>query len=44
MDYDYDATEGTYGVFCTTIIDGFVWYWDPETDDVSQDASLTAVK
>ena len=44
LDYDYDSTDDTYYVFCTTVIDGFIWYWDPETDDVYQDTDLVAVK
>jgi len=44
VDYDYNSTEDTYTVFCVTIIDGDIWYWDPETDEVYQDASLGKVK
>ena len=44
VDYDYTSTDDSYFVFCTTVIDGFIWFWDPETDDISQDTTLTAVK
>jgi hypothetical protein len=28
---DYDTfNDGTYMIYCTTIIDGNIWYWDPE--------------
>ena len=43
-DYDYDASTDTYLVFCTTIIDGDIWYWDPETDEPYADYSLGKVK
>ena len=42
VDYDYDA--GTYYIYCTTIINGDIYYWDPETDDVSRESGLTNVK
>jgi outer membrane murein-binding lipoprotein Lpp len=44
MDYDYNSTDDVYLVFCTTIINGYLWYWNPETDDITQDTSLIAVK
>lgn len=40
MDYDYDAATETYTIYCTTIFNGSVYYWDPETDDVTRDSSL----
>lgn len=43
-DYDYDEKEDLYFIFCVTIINGDVWYWDPETDELSQDYSLGKVK
>ncbi|MFC1949530.1 hypothetical protein ACFLW0_05100 [Chloroflexota bacterium] len=43
-DYDYDAEEDIYYVFCTTIINGRVFYWDPETDDVFEDDYIGTVK
>ncbi|MFC1984555.1 hypothetical protein ACFLU0_00875 [Chloroflexota bacterium] len=43
-DYDYDDEEGLYFVWCTTIINGRVFYWDPETDDVFEDTVIGTVK
>jgi len=42
--YYYDSYTKTYAVYCTTIIDGDVWYWDPETDEPYPDYSLGKVK
>ena len=44
MDYDYDDTSGLYSVFCTAIIQGEIWFWDPETDVIQRDATLSSVK
>jgi len=43
-DYDYDEGTDDYAMFCITIIDGDIWYWDPETDEPLQDYSLGKVK
>jgi outer membrane murein-binding lipoprotein Lpp len=43
-DYDYDAATDSYMVYCVTIIDGDIWYWDPETDEPYVDYSLGKVK
>ena len=43
-DYDYDAEDDSYLVWCTTIINGRVFYWDPETNDVSEDTVIGTVK
>jgi outer membrane murein-binding lipoprotein Lpp len=42
VDSDYDA--GTYYVWCTTVINGDIYFWDPETDDVYRDSVLTGVE
>jgi hypothetical protein len=42
--YYYDSYTDTYEVYCITIIDGDVWYWDPETDEPYPDYSLEKVK
>jgi hypothetical protein len=42
--YRYDESDGTYSVYCITIIDGDIWYWDPETDQPYADYSLGKVK
>jgi outer membrane murein-binding lipoprotein Lpp len=44
VDYDYDVADDTYAVFCTTLINGYFWYWDPETDEISQDISLLPIE
>jgi len=44
VDYDYDEVEDSYGVWCATIIDGDIWFWDPETDEPLQDYNLGKVK
>jgi hypothetical protein len=43
-DYDYDSEEDTYTVWCVTIINGKIFYWDPETDDVLEEYGLGTVK
>ena len=44
VDYDYDAEDDSYSVWCTTIINGRIFYWDPETDEVFEDNDLGTVK
>lgn len=44
VDYDYDSGTGIYMVYCVTIIDGDIWYWDPETDAVYRESGLTGVE
>ena len=44
MDYDYEEADETYFVFCTTIIDGRILFWDPETDNVTQDITLSLLE
>ena len=41
---DYDATEEEATVWCTTVINGRIFYWDPEDDEVFEDYSLGTVK
>ncbi len=43
-DYDYDEKADLVSVFCVTIINGDIWYWDPETDEPFQDYTLGKVK
>ncbi|MFC1872799.1 hypothetical protein ACFLYV_03680 [Chloroflexota bacterium] len=43
VDEDSDE-EGNAWVFCVTIINGEIWYWDPETDEPIQDDSWGKVK
>ena len=42
--YRYDPEDGTYSVYCIAIINGQIWYWDPETDQPYLDDSLGKVK
>ena len=43
-DYYYDYEVELYSVWCTTIINGRVFFWDPETDDVFEDDVIGTVK
>ena len=36
--------DDLYSAYCSAVIDGETWYWDPETDDVSQDVELVKVQ
>ena len=44
VDYDGPDEEGGYTVFCTTVIDGYIWWWDPETDDIAQQQGLARIE
>jgi FtsZ-binding cell division protein ZapB len=44
MDYDYNSDAETYMVYCTAVIDGFIWFWDPEADDINMDETLMALE
>ncbi len=44
VDYDGPDADGLYLVYCTAVINGFIYFWDPETDEVWQDTSLGSVK
>jgi outer membrane murein-binding lipoprotein Lpp len=44
VDYDYDAQTDSYFVYCVAIINGDIYYWDPETDDVYYEPGLTNVE
>ena len=41
---DYDATEEGAAVWCTTIINGRIFYWDPETNEVFEEYAFGTVK
>ena len=43
-DYDYDPETDLFYIFCVTIINGDIWYWDPETDEPYQEHYLGKVK
>ena len=36
VSFDYDPNEDAVFVYCETVIDGWIWFWDPETDDILQ--------
>ena len=36
-DYDYDIEAEGYVIWCTTVIGGTLFYWDPETDEVFEE-------
>ena len=44
VDYDYDEENEGFTVYCTTVINGYMWWWDPETDDIYEDTTLLSVK
>ena len=44
VDYDYYADYDVAAVWCVTVINGYLFYWDPETDDVYEDFDLGAVR
>jgi len=44
VDYDYTSETGKYLVVCVTIINGDIYYWDPETDEVYHEINLTNVE
>ena len=44
VNYDYDAEDDSYSVWCTTIINGRIFYWDPETNGVFEDNDFGTVK
>ena len=44
VDYDYDEGIDSYFIYCITIINGRIFYWDPETDDVYEEYGLGTVK
>jgi hypothetical protein len=43
-DYDYNPDTSRFLVYCVTIIDGDIWYWDPETDTINADYRLGKVR
>ncbi len=44
VDSDYNSMDGLLYVFCTTVIEGYVWYWDPQTDEVFKDTQLGKIE
>ncbi|MFC1914867.1 hypothetical protein ACFLWK_01275 [Chloroflexota bacterium] len=44
VDYDYYEEDDTYNVWCATVIDGYIWFWDPETDEAFQDEDFGVVE
>ena len=37
IDYDWVPGTDTCSVYCTTVINGRLFYWDPETDEVFEE-------
>lgn len=44
VDYDSNEDRDTWWVWCTTIINGDIWYWDPEEDEPYQEEDLGPVE
>ena len=44
VDFDYDPETDSFYVFCVTIINGDIWFWDPETDEPFQYTGFGNVK
>jgi hypothetical protein len=44
VDYDMLEDGESVLVWCTAVINGRVFYWDPETDDVFEDYTLGTVE
>jgi hypothetical protein len=44
VDYDYDSETDTFNVYNTTVIEGTIYYWDPEADELKRDTNLTGVE
>lgn len=43
-DYDYLKATNSYLVYCVAVIGGRVYYWNPETDEVTEDTTIGTVK
>jgi hypothetical protein len=43
-DYDYNSETESYIVTCVTTINGHIFYWNPETDEVFEEYGLGTVK
>ena len=37
---DIDYYEDSISIWCVAVTDGYMWVWDPETDDIFQDTSI----
>ena len=44
VDSDFNSMDGSLFVFCTTVIDEYVWYWDPQSDEVFKDIQLGKIE
>jgi len=44
VDYDYDPETDSFLIWCVTIINGYIWFWDPETDEPYQDNTFGQVR
>ncbi len=43
IDYDYSLTYNIYKIYCTAVIGGYVYFWDPESDNVTRDHGLSGI-
>lgn len=44
VDYDYEVEEDSYYIYNSTIINGKIFYWDPETDEILEEFSFGTIK
>ena len=44
IDYDYYVTDDTYKIYCTAVIDDKVYFWDPESNNITMDHGLSGIK
>jgi len=44
VDYDYDVEADACAIFNTTIINGTIFYWDPESDEVLEEWGFATIK
>ena len=43
VDYDGPDEDYVYTIYCTTVIDGNIWVWGPDSDEVIQDTNFMPV-
>jgi len=44
VDYDYDIDTELFSIYCTTVINGTLFFWDPETDEVFEEIGFTTLQ
>ena len=40
VDIDYYPDDDSYDIWNVAVVDGYMWYWDPETDMIYQDTAF----